>query len=134
MEEIACELSNGDSSIYDVKHRAALDKFKNEYLKNTSNPLSLIEAHEKDSDKLKEIFEGYPTAVLKIKRDDLKIDELHEIAHTLNENSSDKLYQPIIGDNSESFVIERTLARKVDMKPVIGFVEQELKPLVLQVA
>jgi len=133
LDEVAVEVSNDGSSLYDVKHKQAIEKFRNDFVRNIQAPIDGIQSFEENAPVLREIFEGYPTGVLKIKQQDISGDELAEMVTTLNETSTGKLYSPVTGDNREKFLIEKTLARKVDMQNILQFVEGRLRPTILKV-
>jgi len=133
-DSIAVELSEGKSTLYDVRHRESMEAFANEYTKSVQSPSRLIDDYSTNESELKAIFEGYPTAVMKVKDNNVNMDTLLQMTNTLNKASSTQRFQPVIGENSERFIIERTTARKIDMGLVLVTMEKIIQPMLMKVS
>lgn len=131
VDDVATEITG--KTLYELKHEESLDNFKNEYFRVMKSPLEHINDYENDAIKLKEMFEGYPSSILKLKDPNLKPEDIQEMTRTLNDNSTSKIYQQITDKNARNFIIERSVARKVDIGPILHVVENQIKPMIAEV-
>ena len=102
-------------------------------MKSVQSPSRLIDDYAKDANNLKAIFEGYPTAVMRVKEKYANADDLEKMTNTLNVSSKDKFYQSVIGENAEQFIVERTTARKINMGLVLHAMKKIINPLIAKV-
>ena len=129
-DAIAVELFEGKKTVFDVRHKESVEGFANDYKKSAYSPSWLIDAFNNEEEELKAIFEGYPTAVLRVKKEKATPDEVIEMASTLKKQHSNRRYEPMTGENSERFIIEYTTARKFDIQSMIDIKKCVIDPFI----
>lgn len=116
-----------------IEHEKELELFKSKQEKLLRTPAEQIIDRADDQPMLKALFEGRPTAVLRVKDQEATLAALQQTAEDLNRTVTGKQYEAYIDDNGVRFLVEKTIGAKANIRNIKAVIEQVIQPLVQKV-
>lgn len=83
---------------------------------------------------LRNVFEGVPVNILKVKNPEFSSSEkLEEMKDTLNQEFPHKSFHPVRTKNDEAYLVEKLHSRSVDFKQLHSKIENNIIPAISKV-
>lgn len=117
-----------------IENEKELERFKHEFQKSFIQPHEMIQLITNDKTKLKDIYEGFSSGILKLKNQDISQEDFSAMANRLNLLSNQYAYEQFIDENGVKFLIEKSLGTKIKFGNIKQVIDDVIQPYIVKVS